>query len=60
VVNLVKHGRMRALAVLDAKRIASMPEVPIAAEAGVPQVVIVNWYMLLAPRRAPRASSSID
>ena len=55
VVNLVKDGRMRALAVLDTKRIASLPDVPTAAEAGVPQVVIVNWYMLLAPAGTPRA-----
>jgi tripartite-type tricarboxylate transporter receptor subunit TctC len=54
VVNIVRDGRMRALAVLDTKRLASMPEVPTSAEAGVPQVVMVNWYMLLAPAATPR------
>jgi tripartite-type tricarboxylate transporter receptor subunit TctC len=58
VVNLVKDGRMRALAVLDAKRIASIPDVPTASEAGVPQVVIVNWSCC-SRRRALRARSSI-
>src|SRR5207237_6395820 len=55
VVSLVRDGRMRALAVLDAKRVAALPGVPTSAEAGLPQVAIVNWYMLLAPAATPRA-----
>jgi tripartite-type tricarboxylate transporter receptor subunit TctC len=51
----VRDGRMRALAVLDTKRSSAMPEVPTAAEAGIPQVVVVNWYILLAPAGTPRA-----
>jgi tripartite-type tricarboxylate transporter receptor subunit TctC len=51
----VRDGRMRALAVLDTKRSSAMPEVPTAAEAGLPQVVVVNWYILLAPAGTPRA-----
>jgi tripartite-type tricarboxylate transporter receptor subunit TctC len=54
VVGMVRDGRMRALAVLDTKRLASMPEVPTSAEVGLPQVVMVNWYMLLAPAGTPR------
>ena len=55
VVNLVRERRMRALAVLDAKRVAALPDVPTSAEAGLPQVAIVNWYMLLAPAGTPRS-----
>jgi tripartite-type tricarboxylate transporter receptor subunit TctC len=55
VVGIVRDGRMRALAVLDTKRLASMPEVPSSAEVGLPQVVMVNWYMLLAPAGTPRS-----
>lgn len=51
----VKAGRMRALAVLDTKRVGSMPQVPTSAEAGLPQLVAVNWYVLLAPSATPRA-----
>jgi len=51
----VKANRMRALAVLDAKRLTSMPEVPTSAEAGMPQLLIVNWYVLAAPAATPRA-----
>jgi tripartite-type tricarboxylate transporter receptor subunit TctC len=55
VVGIVRDGRMRALAVLDTKRLASMPQVPTSAEVGLPQVVMVNWYMLLAPAGTPRS-----
>jgi len=51
----VKDGRMRALAVLDAKRSSAMPEVPTAAEAGMAQLLAVNWYILLAPAGTPQA-----
>ena len=49
----VKAGRLRALAVTPAKRVPAMPEVPTFAEAGVPGVVVVNWYGLIAPRGTP-------
>jgi len=49
----VKDGRLRALAVLDARRSSAMPEVPTAAEAGTP-LAAVNWYVLLAPAGTPR------
>jgi len=55
VAPYVKEGRMRPLAVLDAKRVGSMPQVPTTAEAGIPQLVAVNWYILLAPAGTPRA-----
>jgi tripartite-type tricarboxylate transporter receptor subunit TctC len=51
----VKNARLRALAVLDGKRVAYMPEVPTAAEAGYPQLLAVNWYAVLAPRDTPPA-----
>lgn len=51
----VKAGRLRALAVTPAKRVPAMPDVPTFAEAGVPGVVVVNWYGLIAPRGTPAA-----
>jgi len=50
----VKDGRMRALAVLDTKPVASLPKVPTSAEAGMPQLLILNWYVLFAPAGTPR------
>lgn len=55
VESYVKAGRMRVLAVLDTKRLASMPDVPTSAEAGMPQLLIVNWYVLAGPAGTPRA-----
>jgi tripartite-type tricarboxylate transporter receptor subunit TctC len=54
-VSLMKAGRMRGIAVLDTKRNGSAPQVPTTAEAGMPQLVGVNWYVLLAPAGTPRA-----
>lgn len=51
----VKAKRMRALAVLHTKRVSSMPDVPTSAEAGMPRLLIVNWYVLAAPAGTPRA-----
>lgn len=51
----VKDKRMRALAVLDTKRVNSMRDVPTSAEAGMAQFLIVNWYVVAAPAGTPRA-----
>ncbi len=51
----VNGGKMRGLAILDTKRVGSLPGVPTAAEAGMPQLVAINWYVLLAPAGTPRA-----
>ena len=51
----VQSGRMRALAVLDTRRVPALPQVPTSAEAGLPELVTVNWYVLLAPAGTPRA-----
>ena len=46
----IKAGRLRALGVSTGKRAPAMPETPTMAEAGVPGVVVVNWYGLIAPK----------
>ena len=51
----VKDNRMRALAVLNTKPVNSMPGVPTAAEAGMPQLLVVNWFVLAAPAGTQRA-----
>jgi len=50
----VKSGRMRALAVTSAKRIAAMPELPTVAEAGVPGYEFDTWFVVAAPKGTPR------
>mgnify|MGYP001034641049 CR=1 FL=1 len=43
-------GRIRALAVASSERLSVLPEVPTTAEAGVPDVILSNWWGLAAPR----------
>jgi tripartite-type tricarboxylate transporter receptor subunit TctC len=50
----VAAGRLRALAISPGKRAPAMPDVPTLKEAGV-DVVVVNWYGLVAPKGTPRA-----
>jgi len=51
----IKGGRLRALAVTPAKRAPALPDTPTLAEAGVPGVVVVNWYGLVAPKGTPKS-----
>ena len=48
-VPLVNSGKIRALAVLVPERVASLPEVPTTAEAGMPELLVTAWYGLFAP-----------
>jgi tripartite-type tricarboxylate transporter receptor subunit TctC len=50
----IKAGKLRALAVTDAKRTELMPEVPTMKEAGIDGVEVSLWYALLAPAATPR------
>lgn len=49
-----KAGRLRALGVSGTKRMATMPEVPTLAEAGVPGYEFTTWHGLWAPKNTPR------
>jgi len=51
----VKAGRLRALAVTSAKRIAAMPDLPTVAEAGVPDYEFDTWFVVAAPKGTPRS-----
>jgi tripartite-type tricarboxylate transporter receptor subunit TctC len=50
----IKAGRLRVLGVSTAKRAPAMPDTPTMAEAGIPGVVVVNWYGLIAPKAVPK------
>jgi tripartite-type tricarboxylate transporter receptor subunit TctC len=54
-VPFVNSGKMRALVILDNKRNVSIPEVQTSKEAGLPGLVAINWYAILAPAGTPRA-----
>jgi tripartite-type tricarboxylate transporter receptor subunit TctC len=51
----VRNGRLRALAVTTSRRLASEPDIPTVAEAGVPGYETVLWHGLIGPKGMPRA-----
>lgn len=51
----VKAGRLRAIAVSSAKRIAALPDVPTLAEAGIPGVEDYTWIGIFLPAGTPPA-----
>jgi tripartite-type tricarboxylate transporter receptor subunit TctC len=51
----VRSGKLKALGVSSAKRVAAMPEVPTIAEAGIPGFEVSNWWGILAPAGTPAA-----
>ena len=52
---LAQHqaGRVRMLAVADTARAPEVPEVPTAAEAGLPEFQSVAWFTVAAPQGTP-------
>jgi tripartite-type tricarboxylate transporter receptor subunit TctC len=50
----IKAGKLRALAVINKERLSALPEVPTAAEAGLPNFEVTTWYGILAPTGTPR------
>jgi len=53
VINDVKAGRLRALAISSAQRSAQLPDIPTLAEAGVKGYEAEQWLGLLAPAATP-------
>jgi tripartite-type tricarboxylate transporter receptor subunit TctC len=51
----IKSGRLRLLAVTTEKRTPAYPDTPTMEEAGVPGVVSVAWFGIMAPAGTPRA-----
>ena len=54
-LGLYRDSKIRALAVLDKKRAAQMPDVPTAAEAGMPELISTTWFAVVAPPKTPAA-----
>jgi len=50
----VEAGRIRALAVAQSQRLKSAPDVPTAAEAGLPAWEFITWFGVAAPKGMPR------
>lgn len=53
VVQYIKAGKMRPLAITSAKRSPVLPDVPTLAEAGVKNVEVTSWQAIVAPKGLP-------
>jgi tripartite-type tricarboxylate transporter receptor subunit TctC len=54
-LELVNTGKLRAIAVVNRSRIATLPNVPAFAETGAPEFNYNAWFGLFAQRGTPKA-----
>lgn len=52
-LQLVKSGKLKALAITSTQRSPQAPDVPTIAESGLPGYDFTAWYALLAPAATP-------
>ena len=55
VLQYIRAGQVRALAVTGKTRASVLPDVPTMEEAGLPDYEIVSWYGVIAPAQTPPA-----
>ena len=65
VVQHIKAGKLKALAVSSNTRLAALPQVPTAVEAGLKGFTLDSWFALYGPAGLPadvvqRLSSEVD
>lgn len=49
IIGPVKAGKLRVIAVMARERMTELPDVPTTVEAGFPQLMGGNWWVLAAP-----------
>ncbi len=54
-VPFIKAGRLKALVAASAKRSATLPDVPTFVELGFRDIVVTNWYGVVAPAGTSKA-----
>jgi tripartite-type tricarboxylate transporter receptor subunit TctC len=52
-VQLIRSGRVKALAVATPVRFPSIPNVPTMAESGLPEYSFSSWFAIMAPAHVP-------
>jgi tripartite-type tricarboxylate transporter receptor subunit TctC len=53
VIQHIRAGKLRAIAITSARRSTLLPDVPTLAEAGVKNVEVYSWQAVLAPMGVP-------
>ena len=54
VIDHIRSGRLRALAVTTPKRAAQLPDAPTLEETGLKGFEMTNWYGVVAPAAVPK------
>jgi len=54
VLEQIRAGKLRALAVANATRAESLPDLPTMAEEGYPDIEMSTWYGISAPAKTPQ------
>jgi tripartite-type tricarboxylate transporter receptor subunit TctC len=49
----IDNGAVKGIAILDTKRSPALPNLPTAAEEGVPNLVAYTWNAIFLPKNAP-------
>ncbi len=58
---LVAAKKIRPLVVFGSERLAALPDVPTTVELGYPEMIMENWYGLLAPAGiAPEVAAKLE
>ena len=55
LMEFIRDGRLRVLAVTSANRISALPDITTVSEAGFPNYNVTSWQALAAPARFPPA-----
>lgn len=51
--NYIREGRLKGIVIFDTRRSTQLPDVPSAVEAGMPALMMSNWYGVLVPAGTP-------
>jgi len=55
----LQAGKVKAIAVMAARRLVSLPQVPTVAESGYPGFALEPWTAIVAPRGLPAAVQAV-
>ena len=53
VLEHIKSGKLRALAISTPQRLSQLPDVPTFTEVGITGFEVTNWYSVMGPKGLP-------